>query len=135
MPSPPWILQPNPRITLGCSDYLLTRTLAGEGLSGLSSQIPGFVFHSVNFARFHLLGRISSIQHGLLITSSYTGRFHSSIHLQTTPTPTVTIQLLITSLSVIPSASLHDNTYVIARSSCRLSAYFVHLSLKENKSK
>ena len=48
----------------------------------------------VNFARFHLLGWISSIQCRLLLTASYVSRVHPSTHLQTTtPTPQVTIQL------------------------------------------
>ena len=53
----------------------------------------------VNFVRFHLLGWILSTQRRLLLTASYVGRIHSLIRLQiTTATPTVTIQLPITSL-------------------------------------
>ena len=49
----PWILQLHPCIAPGCSDHPLT--LARGGISGLSSQVPGFVFYSVNFVHFHLL--------------------------------------------------------------------------------
>ena len=53
----------------------------------------------VNFACFHLLGWILFTKRRLLLTASYVGRIYSFIHLQTTtPTPTVTIQLLIISL-------------------------------------
>ena len=53
----------------------------------------------VNFARIHLLGWISTIQCRLFLTASYAGHIRPFIHLQTTtPTPTVPIQLPITSL-------------------------------------